>query len=493
MFMIKRTILLVFIVTLYSNCSSDSNIEMEQPSNEQIEREPKIANLSTNSADFGDVVIINGADLSDDDQYVVKLDDMQLTVSEVLPTEIKFEVPENALSGIVTVTFNGKTIAVGELIIDIIVNGISKNYVETGEEVSILGKNFSDKIEYEIIIDGMAAVINSIASNEILFVVPQDISTSEVTLSFLNRNESVGNLVIAKIYDGDVILSTQEEVDDFGNSGYTEITGFLVIGSLETNSTFIGNVNKLSDLRSVGRGIDIVRNQALLNLHGLENLTFVGEWFQVYDCNSLTSLEGLSISSNLSSLWISNNYFLEDLKGLDKIGTVLGRLMIWGNNNLRDLSELTNITEVTGDLVVRENTSLVDLSGLENIMTIGGKLQIYETSLQSLSGLEKVETIGGMLDIDRNLSLTSILSLQNVTTMGEQLRISGNSSLPSLTGLENLETIATGGLGIIGNAVLRDFCALTKLFENPFEDYFEIISNSYNPTQEDLINGFCNL
>ena len=47
------------------------------------------------------------------------------------------------------------------------------------------------------------------------------------------------------IYNGDVILSSQQEVDDFGANNYTHITGYLVIGSDDAGNYSITNLDAL--------------------------------------------------------------------------------------------------------------------------------------------------------------------------------------------------------------------------------------------------------
>ena len=63
---------------------------------------------------------------------------------------------------------------------------------------------------------------------------------------------TLNDLVEENIYDGDVILRTQQEVDDFGTNNYTQINGFLIIGKLENEGySDITDLNPLHSLKHI--------------------------------------------------------------------------------------------------------------------------------------------------------------------------------------------------------------------------------------------------
>src|SRR5690606_15639211 len=116
---------------------------------------------------------------------------------------------------------------------------------------------------------------------------------------------------------GDVILTSQTEIDDFATNhpNCTEVSGNLTIQGAN-----ITDLTPLSNLTSVGGYLYIGSNSSLTNLDGLSNLTSVG-----------------------------------------------GFLYIGSNSSLNNLDGLSNLTSIGADLVIRSNSSLTDISGLENI------------------------------------------------------------------------------------------------------------------------------
>src|SRR5690606_9592043 len=209
---------------------------------------------------------------------------------------------------------------------------------------------------------------------------------------------------------GDVILTSQTEVDDFATNhpNCTEISGDLYIYGND-----ITDLSPLSNLTSVGGNLNIFSNSSLLNLDGLNNLTSVG-----------------------------------------------GLLDISFNSNLTNLNGLSNLTSVGGYLNIYDNLSLTNLDGLSNLTSLGGYLSIsFNSSLTNLDGLSNLTSIGGYLRIYNNSNLTDISGLQNIdpasilSTNGFGLYIAGNTSL-SVCNLDNFCTYLAGsGLRTIsGNA-----------------------------------------
>ena len=180
------------------------------------------------------------------------------------------------------------------------------------------------------------------------------IATSEIW-SFSTIEESTC------VFNGDVILQTQQEVDDFGSQNYCEITGNLTIGRLFGNNstTDITSISSLNSLEKIGGNIlRIAFNQNLQSFeNGLENLILseinndgLGVEIQIWN-NSLTDFNGLSNSSVFS-------------------------LSIKRNQNLNSLSGLENLNFKA--LIIEDNSSLVNFCSITN--RINGNLNIYSVS-----------------------------------------------------------------------------------------------------------------
>jgi len=202
----------------------------------------------------------------------------------------------------------------------------------------------------------------------------------------------------------------------------------------------------------------IIEGQNIINLNGLNVLTFIGGNLRIgratsyYSNPNLTSLSGLdNVTSIGGYLLIQGNFSLTSLTGLENINYVTGGLLIRNNHSLTDLSGLDNLDSIGGSLTMYYNNAMVSLSGLDNVTSIGGGISIGEyhyfggvignRSLTSLSGLENLTTIGGSLGIYCNVNLTSLTALNNLASIGGGLEIGGNDSLPNLTGLDNLTSI----------------------------------------------------
>ena len=123
------------------------------------------------------------------------------------------------------------------------------------------------------------------------------------------------------VYEGNLTLKTQEEINDFANNNYCRINGDLLIGSTSAlNQTNINSLAGLETLNSIKGDLTIINNPNLSNLIGIQNINEIG--------NSL---------------------------------------IIRFNNNLERINELSNITTIAYGLYILYNESLIDIKGLENI------------------------------------------------------------------------------------------------------------------------------
>ncbi len=278
-----------------------------------------------------------------------------------------------------------------------------------------------------------------------------------------------GGSCTSTVYNGDLILTTQAEVDAFR---YTSVTG-----SLTVNDAVVGNItnlNGLSELTSLGQGLYIYNNASLNNLDGLSNLTSVGGDLTIEGNNSLTNVNGLSNLTSANSLSISNNSALVNIDGLSALttlgGSFGGGLNIESNSALTSVDGLSNLTTVPGDLIIQDNDTLSNIDGLSNLSLVGGHLGIWY-----------------------NGALTNIDGLSNLNSVESGLSILENPSLTNINGFFNLSSVV-GDLYIQNNSVLTNFCGLYTLLTTPFpgglNGDFSISGNGYNPSsQSEIIDG----
>jgi len=195
------------------------------------------------------------------------------------------------------------------------------------------------------------------------------------------------------IFEGNVLLTSQQEVNDFGAEQYTEITGILGINDgFNLEDQDIVSLAPLSTLTRTGN-IRIDTSPLLLNLDGLNNITQTGS-LHIIHCDNLESLSGLEgitavgidSSIDFKGLWIRFNPSLTSIEALQNTTTVHS-INIAGNYSLTSLNGLENITEVTSDFIndfaginiggtiidipAEEpgNTSLADLCALQTLMS----------------------------------------------------------------------------------------------------------------------------
>jgi len=173
-----------------------------------------------------------------------------------------------------------------------------------------------------------------------------------------NKKEDI-MAACAPVCPEDITFTTQAEIDAFGDSGCTEITGNINIGKYDTVSN-ITNLNGLANLTSIGGYLKIDSNPQLANLNGLNGLTNIGSHLHIGFNDQLESLDGLEhLTSIGGDLFISYNDQLENLDGLKNLTSVRAYLTIDSNPQLTDISGLANINpETIAGLVILNNTDL---------------------------------------------------------------------------------------------------------------------------------------
>ena len=115
----------------------------------------------------------------------------------------------------------------------------------------------------------------------------------------------------AQVYDGNLSLFTQAQVDAFN---YTEVTGNLLLDGAGTITNFDG----LSELTTVG-GALAIGNIQITNLNGLSNLTSIGGRLTIHT-KFVTSLSALSNLTHAHAIYLLSNDALPEIStGLDVI------------------------------------------------------------------------------------------------------------------------------------------------------------------------------
>lgn len=280
-------------------------------------------------------------------------------------------------------------------------------------------------------------------TNQFTTVYDVNFTGSTVDLGSLSTCEDSGG-----IYNGDVLLDSQDDVDNFGLFNYVKINGYLhirpdVAANPDAQFTNITDLSPLSSLETVTGTLQIRGNELLPNLNGLNNLTEI--------------LGGASTSS----LFIFNNDLLTSLNELQSL-TTAERVTIRNNANLASLQGLENLSEID-DLRIQQNPNLINLNGVE-----------------SITALEYLE-VGG------NDNLESLEGLNNLNTVTPS-----SFSFPPEILIGYLTTADFNDLPIAPNPNLTNFCAIENLINNLNSEVEVLIENNgYNPSLQDFADGNC--
>jgi hypothetical protein len=364
----------------------------------------------------------------------------------------------------------------------------------------------------------------------------------------ISENEPCDEL---KEFVGDVFLSTQKEVEDFGKKCIGKIIGDLRLGKfypttddpitdlsplanlseVEKSLVILGNqelksLEGLHALKSVNEVVSILGNSLLSDLKGLRNLEKIAYELEITDNQSLVSLEGLekikSTNSNLliqgntnllslkglsgleiiSAIYVADNPKLENLKELKSIKSI-NSLGIYQNERFSNFFDENHLPETLRFLIIEKNPSLLTLEGLsEKTAQLDGYILIKDNkNLISLTGLYPNHRLIGDIEIEDNENLKDIKSLATIVIVERNLHIINNDQLTSLEGLDNVQSAGktfpnlpnspTFSLQIFANDRLVDLCAIQGLLSSGYAPIVNIVTNKYNPSVEDIKSGKC--
>jgi hypothetical protein len=236
------------------------------------------------------------------------------------------------------------------------------------------------------------------------------------------------------VYQGNLILKTQADVDAIGTQGYNVINGSLSIGDRFTDATTPPVPSDITDLSP------------------LITLTQVTRQIEIQNNPMLTSLDGLSNLAVVAGLVINNNENLTSLEGMDNLSSISGSVIFSGQNILNG-----------GLISIFNNPALTSVETLSSInpQTLF-LIDINGTGLTSLNGLENIAEVS-RLNIVNNDNLTSLEALSGLTAVDDTVFISGN------------ETLA-------------NYCILQQpLQDNPLLSVYNVIDNQFNSIQHNKI------
>ncbi|SDQ71491.1 fibronectin type III domain-containing protein [Flagellimonas zhangzhouensis] len=254
------------------------------------------------------------------------------------------------------------------------------------------------------------------------------------------------------IFEGNVSLNNQDEVDAFGANGYTKINGNLIIsGFWNPVEPYIVDLSSLETISEITGALSIEANTKLELLDGLDNVEYVGQlWLTLNP--ELASIEALSSLKEITGYYDMENVEypallrvqscskLTNLEPLHNIPEV-DYLILESNNELTNINGLRGITNVTKDVNIRSNLKLKSLNGLNQLTTVGENFYLSNPELISLEGLENLGTVGKTMELLGNNKLISIAEIDNLEYVDELIIVS----------VENLESLEGINLNAIQN------------------------------------------
>jgi hypothetical protein len=271
-----------------------------------------------------------------------------------------------------------------------------------------------------------------------------------------------------------ITFTTQAQIDNF-QTNYPNCTE--IEGHVEIKGENITNLNGLNVITAIS-GYVYISYTALTNLNGLNSLTNIGEFFLIAFNDSLSSLAGLENLTTIEGTFDIGDSFaggnpkLINLTGLDNLSYIGGDLRIYDNLVLTSLTGLENLKTINGGLVIggdptswgdAGNPSLKNISALVNISHLNTTLRIlYNDSLTNLDGLDGLVSIGSDLWIEGNGSLSSLNGLENLSFIGDCLAINNNPELVSIDGIKNIEANSILNLHVRDNSLLET-CAVRSI------------------------------
>lgn len=327
-----------------------------------------------------------------------------------------------------------------------------------------------------------------------------------------------------KVHVGDVILNSQEKVNEFGAKNYTRINGKLKIHgpvtdlsslesvvildySFEVRNTNLTNLEGLNNLKVIGNnsplGMNIISNRLLENLSGLNNLEIVRGNTHIFENDNLINLKGLnsliaasvgdiriegcealtSLSGLENLVFIGADFYLRDnpnlidISSISKLEFIKFQLHIDNNDSLKNLDGFEGLTTVES-VIIQRNQELINLNGLNNLVSAPrGVIIKYNEKLKSINTFNKITSMKDLF-IENNDALTSLSAFNNLTSIDKSLKVINNPNLTSLTGLEKLNSLQQ--VYIYSNNSLTNLSGLNGLSKTTDEGSGVYIRNNLN-------------
>ncbi|WP_179354321.1 receptor L domain-containing protein [Winogradskyella vidalii] len=141
------------------------------------------------------------------------------------------------------------------------------------------------------------------------------------------------------VCDGDYILKTQQEVNEFGSSGCTDLTGNLIIDDSLDGIYDIVNLEPLNNIMSIAGNLEIGSNNNLTQINAFTNLKTIGQNVTIGSNENITQINGFNelLTIDRNFIIVTNNGLIQ-INGFNKLATIGYVFRIQQNDNLNEIS-----------------------------------------------------------------------------------------------------------------------------------------------------------
>ncbi len=244
-----------------------------------------------------------------------------------------------------------------------------------------------------------------------------------------------------KVYDGDIILSDQNDVDNFASESYTKITGDLKI--IDSSGQEINDITELESIKEIGGRVYISSLDSLKDFNGLSNVKTIGEDLRFVANNGLNSINGFSSLETIAGeLYFSHNSSLSNIGALNTLSTAESVSFVF-NPNLISITGLNTLSN-TGNLVISSNNSLSEISGFQSLESIDGYFHVYKNpALKNINGFNAVRVMG-RYHVQQNHALTEIKGFKALEQVNSLFEIVWNDELELIDSFDSLMLVGSG-------------------------------------------------
>ncbi|PZR24798.1 MAG: hypothetical protein DI535_20870 [Citrobacter freundii] len=304
-------------------------------------------------------------------------------------------------------------------------------------------------------------------------------------------------------------LPTVEEIGTLGNDGIS-ITGNPLLKTLsipnlksvnkcftiEISNTLLTDLNTFANASGTlgSWGIVLVDNPEMTTLAGLKNIIPTGQ-LNIDQCGKLTSLNGININTEMSSVGITRNTLLTDLNPLAEKLLITGGISIHLNPALKTIN-FPSMT--TGAVSIKDNLALTSVS-YPKLKEAGSIIFDHNPKLASVNMNLLEKAPNGVLMTGGYEAMTALteFDLPALKSSG-QFTIDYCPNILHLDGFNNLESVngdlGIGNGGLAGAAIkTQSINGFNKLTSLPFGLGIEMVAGADYKGPLTQIKGFSQL